>query len=288
MPEAKQIADTITEKGNAVFDVISTVDTASSKFQKRNRKGSIANAAKGNLFEFPVFVSKSVSLDYATATTSLLEQVYASYLQQAISRNPIVDADQVRRGLQFADYKTDTNKYLEYTEMDYAHDACYNEIPHEDGKYMMEFSMLSIEDSEAKLINESYNYEPLSEFSHFFQEADKPNKPNNNSQNIKTYNANIDKIIEKIKDNAFDAKSNASAEEKKIIDKDTAAVIKQIAKSYKIDLNKPLSPADVDRIVDRNMPPNMVHTYDPDPHLTDNKNHLISWAKNERNDALQK
>lgn len=314
MPEAKQIADTITEKGNAVFDVISTVDTASSKFQKRNRKGSIAKAAKGNLFEFPVFVSKSVALDYATATTSLLEQVYASYLQQAISRNPIVDADQVRRGLQFADYKTDTNKYLEYTEMDYAHDACYNEIPHEDGKYMMEFSMLSIEDSEAIDINESYNYEPLSEFSHFFQEAKYKNKnkgnngntnntnnntnngnngnnKNNNSQNIQTYNDNITKIIDKINENARLAKSTASPEAGKNIDKDASAVIKQIAKSYKIDLNKPLTPADVDRIVNRNMPPDRINTYDPNQYSKDNKNKLIESANEAKkkiaNDTLK-
>ena len=57
----------------------------------RANKGSIIGMASKNTFEFPVFVSKSVPLDYATATNSLLEQVYASYLQMAITLNPLID-----------------------------------------------------------------------------------------------------------------------------------------------------------------------------------------------------
>jgi len=148
---------------------INRVDTATSKFRKSKRKGSIVKAAQGNLFEFPVFVSNTIPMDYATATVSLLEQVYATYLQMAISINPVIDADSVKRGMQFADYKTNTNKYLEYTDTTYQHDVCHAEYINEDCK--VEFDLLSIEDKDAKVINEAYDYEPMSEFSHYFQEA---------------------------------------------------------------------------------------------------------------------
>ena len=68
--------------GNDAVDLINRVDTATSKFQPSQRKGSIVKSAQGNVFEFPVFISNSIPLDYATATTSLLEQIYAAYLQQ--------------------------------------------------------------------------------------------------------------------------------------------------------------------------------------------------------------
>lgn len=258
MADYNEIKDSVTEKGNAVFDVISTVDVASRKFQKRNRKGSIAKAAKSNLFEFPVFVSKSVGLDYATATVSLLEQLYASYLQQAISKNPIVDADLVRRGLQFADYKTDTNKYLEYTEIDYAHDACHNEIPHEDGKYMLEFNMLSIEDSEAITINEAYNYEPLSEFSHFFQEANKPNTPSNKPNYT---NQNVNAIVRQM--SLWKEKPTTSEEHKKQLD---IAIDKVKSKHQTNFANKILSPSEIDEYI-----ASVIPTAPSDPDYT-NKN----------------
>lgn len=160
---------TLTNAGNDAVGMINRLDDASSKFQKGQRRGSIIKAAQGNVFEFPVFISNSIPIDYATATTSLLEQVYASYLQMAISINPVVSADSVKNGLQFADFKTNTNKYLEYTDMSYAHDACHNVI--QEGDYVVEYNMLSIEDSDARIINEYTNYQPLSEFDHFFQEA---------------------------------------------------------------------------------------------------------------------
>lgn len=149
---------------------IDRVDVATSKFRKGPRKGSIVKAAQGNLFEFPVFISNTIPLDYATATTSLLEQIYATYLQMAMSINPVVDSSSVKRGVQFANYKTNTNKYLEYTDTTYQHDVCHAEYINEEVK--MEFDLLSIDDKEAQLINEAYDYQPLSEFSHFFQEAD--------------------------------------------------------------------------------------------------------------------
>lgn len=154
---------------NRIFSNLGKIDKASSMYQ-HGKRGSLIASAKQNVFEFPVFISSSVQLDYATATTSLLEQVYASYLQMAISINPVVDSSMVRNGIQFSDFKSDTNRYLEYTDMSYAHDAVHNEFCIE-GNMMLEFDMLSIEDADAKVINEYVNHQPLSEFDHFFQEG---------------------------------------------------------------------------------------------------------------------
>lgn len=146
--------------------------------------GSIIKSARSNIFEFPVFISSSVPLDYATATSSLLEQVYASYLQMAISINPIIDNASAVSGHQFDKFKSNTNKYLECVDTSYQADACHNvltidsdEIGYriEDGK-IIEFSLMSIDDNDARYFNEYLNYEPLSEFNHFFQEADKPKR----------------------------------------------------------------------------------------------------------------
>ena len=163
------VLDRFASAGNEAVGLINRVDDATAKFQPGMRRGSIVKAAQGNVFEFPVFISNSIPLDYATATTSLLEQIYAAYLQMAVSINPVVSADSVKNGLQFADLKTNTNKYLEYTDTTYQHEACHNVIQEDGVQY--EFDMLSIEDSDARLINEAVDYQPLSEFDHFFQEA---------------------------------------------------------------------------------------------------------------------
>ena len=143
---------------------------ATGKFKKSSK--SVIKAAKGNIFEFPVFVAKSVPLDYATATTSLLEQVYASYLQMAISINPVIDDDMARKGAQFDHLRSDTNKYLECvdpTEMPYAYDACH--AVYTENGIVTEFNLVNIEDSMAKIINEAVDHQPLSEFDHFFKES---------------------------------------------------------------------------------------------------------------------
>lgn len=140
------------------------------KFKKSSK--SVIKAAKGNIFEFPVFVANSVPLDYATATVALLEQVYASYLQMAISINPIIDDETARKGAQFDHLRSDVNKYLECvdpTDMPYAYDACHA-VYNENG-ITCEFNLVNIEDATAKIINEAMDHEPLSEFDHFFSET---------------------------------------------------------------------------------------------------------------------
>ena len=162
-----------------IKDGINTIDSSTSKFRKGLRGSkSVINAAKGNIFEFPVFISSSVPLDYATATTSLLEQVYASFLQMAISANPVITAKSAANGTQFAHLKSDTNKYLECVDTSYQADACHNRIGlgytmNGDEKFV-EFSLINIGDNEARVINEQCDYQPLSEFNHFFTEASNP------------------------------------------------------------------------------------------------------------------
>lgn len=165
-----------------IKDGVNALDKSTSKFRKGIKGAkSVVKAAKGNIFEFPVFVSSSVPLDYATATTSLLEQVYASYLQMAISTNPVITAKSAANGTQFAHLKSDTNKYLECVDTSYQADAAYNRFDlgytmNGNGQFI-EFSLLSVDDGEARIINEQCDYQPLSEFDHFFTEAKTPKDP---------------------------------------------------------------------------------------------------------------
>lgn len=172
----------------------------------RSTGKSIIAAAKGNLFEFPVFISSSVQLDYATATSSLLEQVYASYLQSALSLNPIVDESLVRNKTPFAKFQSDTNRYVEYTDMDYAHDAVHNEVVMENGD-SLEFDMMSIEDRDGKVIVEYYNKRPLSEFDHYFQEQDAKDYE---IERLTKKLENASKRIKDLKDDLSDANSTSA------------------------------------------------------------------------------
>jgi len=139
---------------------------------------SIIKRAARNVVEFPVFISSSVPIEYATATNSLLEQMYASFLQMAISQNPVIPEEAARSGDIFKGLglKSDVSKYLEYAElpgnpdyMFYAKDACHNTITSDD--CIVEFSLLSIDNNTSRIINEAVDYQPLSEFDHYFQEA---------------------------------------------------------------------------------------------------------------------
>ena len=203
MASIKDTVDTANNASNAAFDAINALDISTAKFQKSKRKGSIINSAKGNIFEFPVFISSSTPLDYAEATTSLLEQVYLSYLQMAVSINPVIDANTAKNGLQFADFKTDTNKYLECADTSYMVDACH--AVYENAEYKTEFNLISIDDDVARIINESVDYQPLSEFNHYFQEADSSN-PDDDQLNdlIKKLHDRVNEI-DKLKDQLDDA-----------------------------------------------------------------------------------
>lgn len=168
--------DKINSTQQAIIKPLSGLDKSTQQF--RNKRGSIISSAKSNIFEFPVFISSSVPMEYATATNSLLEQMYASYLQMAISVMPVVDHTLVKSGLQFANLKSDTGRYIECADdTEWQVEACHNEIITEDCHY--EFKMLTdITDSDMSAIMEYVNHQPLSEFDHFFMEKYVPNKSN--------------------------------------------------------------------------------------------------------------
>lgn len=148
-------------------------DTSIGRLIKGYKKGkstkSVIGMAAKNTFDFPVFVSKSVPLDYATATVQLLEQLYASYVQMAISQHPIVDASSVKHGGFLANFQTNVTKYVEYADSDFQVEACHNEFVQEGVHF--EFDMINCSDVDAEEILECMDYEPLSEFDHFFQEG---------------------------------------------------------------------------------------------------------------------
>lgn len=149
--------------------------------QAKGHKASIVGMAKANIFEFPVFISDSVPLEYATATNTLLEQVYAAYLQVAISINPVVPSTLIkeRQGKSpFAKYKTNTSDYVECVDLTFQKDACHNIIFNDDDGTVFEYNMCSIEDADARIMLEAVDYQPLSEFDHYFQEAKVPVQKN--------------------------------------------------------------------------------------------------------------
>lgn len=148
------------------------LDTATKKFQRGKKSGSIIKDAKENLFEFPVFVSNSIPIDLATSANELLCQLYMAYVTMAVSTEPLISKNVAENHAQFARWKTDTNKYLEYAsllDMDYLKEAAHAEYVYEG--YTATFDLLNMDDRTAKLVNEAVDYQPLSEFDFFFQEA---------------------------------------------------------------------------------------------------------------------
>lgn len=170
-PDTEVIATTV-KSGKDLYG------KSAKKFLKGHKGNkSIIGMASKNVYEFPVFVSDSVQLDFAEATCSLLEQLYASQLEVAISMNPIISHKDAEDGRFLSKYMTNTSKYLEYTDISFAHDACHNEITSIDGSTVFEFDVISIEDDEAEIINEHVSYGELGEFDHFFAEAYTPDLP---------------------------------------------------------------------------------------------------------------
>ena len=143
---------------------------------------SIAARAAKNIFEFPVFVSKSVPLNYATATCSLLEQMYASFLQMTISLAPIVDMEAIHSGNPFSGLKTASiNSFLECGDWEFSQEACYNRINNENGTF--EFSLLQYNDDTAHTILESVENMNIDHYTHFFTEAETNDKGKGKDKN---------------------------------------------------------------------------------------------------------
>lgn len=142
---------------------------------------SIASRAAKNIFEFPVFVSNSVPLNYATATCSLLEQMYASFLQMTISLAPIVDMEAINSGNPFSGLKTASiNSFLECGDWEFSQEACYNRIQSENGTF--EFSLVQYNDDTAHAILESVENMNLDHYTHFFSESKTDSKGKNKNK----------------------------------------------------------------------------------------------------------
>ena len=167
--DAQTVQDTL-KSGKGLFD--SSIGRFKKGAAKAKSTKSIIGMAARNTFDFPVFVSKSVPLDYATATTQLLEQLYAAYVQMAVSQNPYVSKESVQCGGLLAQFQTNVTKYVEYmdvTDTEYQHQACHNEIYTENAECI--FDMLDCDDVLGESILQEMDYEPLSEFDDFFQEG---------------------------------------------------------------------------------------------------------------------
>ena len=186
---------------------------------------SLAGRSKDNMFEFPMFVSSSCPIDYTTATAQLLEQVYGSFLQMALSSAPFITAADAAVGAQFAAFKTSTNNYLECATTEYMKDVCHNVIENED--YVIEFNMYDVSDADAKIIQEAVDYQPLSEFAHYFTEAkdDKFNRRDTTSERTtstdgKTSNKTVTKTStpSSVEQQKLNAETNKATKDSKLAD----------------------------------------------------------------------
>lgn len=166
----KETSDKLISNANKATGIAAKGLAAAGSVQALGKsKGSILKQIKDNMFEFPVFISDSVPLNYATAVVANLEQSYAQFTQQALSITTLRTND-VLSGNFLGGLKSDVNDYLEYQDNSILRDSVHCEYTMEDGS-IIEFHRVDVSDDVAKIINEYYDYELLSEFNHFFNEA---------------------------------------------------------------------------------------------------------------------
>lgn len=239
----KDLGSSVGSLGGNIGGIIKQVGTKVGPGASTVPSKSIIKSAAKNVFEFPVFVSSSVPLDFATAINSLLEQVYASYVQMAISQNPVVSANDMKSGNPFRRLKSDTTKYLEYTDptkMFYAHEACHNVIETEDA--VVEFDMIDVDNEMGQIITESLDYQPLSEFEHFFTEASTPNK-------MVKYEKQFDKLSDELADLVRRSKSGELSEDEVRRQRELPSKIRE-ARANLISAYKDAAAEDVKRLQD--------------------------------------
>lgn len=179
---------------------------------KAGKNSSIVQNAKKNIFEFPVFVASSVPLTYATATATLLEQMYASFVQMTLSQTPVVDAKDIARGEKSGSdpfrylRSADINDFLESYELEFQKDSVHNIIINEQVGNTYEFELVSYNDNTAEAILEAVEHMNVDPYAHFFQEADDPDAEAKKQ-------AALEKAREAAKKAADDAKKEAEHEE---------------------------------------------------------------------------
>lgn len=142
---------------------------------KAGKNKSIVQNAKKNIFEFPVFVASSVPLTYATATTSLLEQMYASFVQMTLSQQPIVNAEDISDKSTSDPFRylrsIDVNEFLEQYELEFQKDSLHNVIVNEQTGNSYEFKLTSYSNNDAEMILEAVESMNTDYYTHFFQEV---------------------------------------------------------------------------------------------------------------------
>ena len=191
--------------------VLSTGTELFSKL-KAGKNKSIVQNAKRNIFEFPVFVASSVPLTYATATATLLEQMYASFVQMTLSQTPVVDAKDIARGEKSGSdpfrylRSADINDFLESYELEFQKDSVHNIIINEQVGNTYEFELVSYNDNTAEAILEAVEHMNVDPYAHFFQEADDPDAEAKKQ-------AALEKAREAAKKAVDDAKNEAEHEE---------------------------------------------------------------------------
>lgn len=178
--DKKKFEDELEDFTNKYGKIISTGTQLFRKL-KAGKNSSIVKLAKKNIFEFPVFVSSSIPLTYATATSTLLEQMYASFVQMTLSQTPIVNAADIGDNAGGNDpfrrlRSTDVNDFLESYELAFQKDSVHNFIINEQTENTFEFNILSYPDNEASVILEAVEHMNVDPYEHFFQES-KANKP---------------------------------------------------------------------------------------------------------------
>ena len=191
--------------------VLSTGTELFSKL-KAGKNKSIVQNAKRNIFEFPVFVASSVPLTYATATATLLEQMYASFVQMTLSQTPVVDAKDIARGEKSGSdpfrylRSADINDFLESYELEFQKDSVHNIIINEQVGNTYELELVSYNDNTAEAILEAVEHMNVDPYAHFFQEADDPDAEAKKQ-------AALEKAREAAKKAVDDAKNEAEHEE---------------------------------------------------------------------------
>ena len=155
---------------------------AGTELYKKFRAGknsSIVQNAKNNIFEFPVFVSSSVPFTYATATATLLEQMYASFVQMTLSQQPIVNAKDISKTGGANDpfrylRSLDVNSFLNEYDTEFQKDSIHSFIINEQTQTGYEFNVLAYPDNDASAILEAVENMNTDPYAHFFQEAKTP------------------------------------------------------------------------------------------------------------------
>lgn len=247
---------------------------AGTELYKKFRAGknsSIVQNAKNNIFEFPVFVSSSVPFTYATATATLLEQMYASFVQMTLSQQPIVNAKDISKtGGENDPFRylrsLDVNSFLNEYDTEFQKDSIHSFIINEQTQTGYEFNVLAYPDNDASAILEAVENMNTDPYAHFFQEAKTP-KPKPAPAPTPATKTKDDRPLKKLPDETFNKLYEASPDspevnyEKKMRNKEQLQAYRDAAKEQReqdaADIERIKLNMDMDKEM-RSTPPKMI------------------------------